>query len=360
MIKVFRHIIFFAIFTVLFTTPSFSGTLYGLHMDLTFNGDPKTREIAIKNAKAINVQISRNSFLWHRIERNKGIKDWSIPDSVVDELLETGIEPLFCIYGSPSWANGVSSTIEGYYYYVPTENHLFLKWLDQYKVFVAETIKRYKNKVTKWELWNEQNQHFTWKPEPDVERYLLWYNEIYKVIKSIDPKAEVALGGLTGLCCAGPKDYNGNNFLQELYNRNVYPDIISIHPYSGKYQSPDTHSEWENNFDDIELIYSTMVANGQGGKKIWVTEWGWPTDTISEGRQAIYVDKSLKMISSQYPYVSVATYFIDYDRPPKYFHGLFTDNFKIKEAGKKFKEFIENMKIISVPMNLKIISKLER
>ena len=343
------------ILAVLFSSPAFSDTLYGLHMDLTYSGDKTIITNAIEKAKEVNTQVSRNSFLWHKIEAQEGVKDWTIPDFVVDELLNSGIEPLFCIYGSPSWANGVSGSVENFYLYAPTDDQMFTQWVAKYKDFVSEAVTRYKGKVKKWELWNEENQHWFWKPVPNVDQYVLWYKEMYQAIRGIDPSIEVSLGGLSGLCCAEQQDYNGKTFLQELYNRNVYPDIISIHPYS--HHAPDVHIQWQNNFDDIELIYNVMSSNGQQGNKIWITEWGWSTDKVSETTQSEYLDKSLEMINTMYPYVTIATYFLDYDRPPEYIHGLYTVDFRLKEAGFRFKEFIQR-RIKPTPVkNLRIVTR---
>ena len=341
-LRILALIVFWLASIVLFGSSALSNTLYGLHMDLNYIEDPGIRKLAIEKAKELNVQVSRNSFLWHRIEAEKGARDWSVPDSVVQELLAAGIEPLFCIYGSPLWANNVDTNTEKYYLYIPAGDQAFQEWLKIYKDFVTDAVQRYRGEVKMWELWNEPNEHFFWKPSPNIEQYAMWYREIYKTIKKIDPNAKVALGGLAALAYSGSV-YTGKVFLQELYDRGVFPDIISIHPYPSKFQAPDVHIPWEGNFDDVELIYKMMASYEQGDKEIWITEWGWPTNKIDEATQADYLLKSLEMINSLYPFVSVATYFIDYDRPPEYYHGLYTRNFRLKEAGMNFRDFLRPM-----------------
>lgn len=317
-------------------------TLYGLHMDLLKNGYASVRAQAIQNAKAINAKVSRNTFPWDIIERQRGVRDWSRTDAVVNELQSSGIEPLFTITGSPSWANGISNSTPEAYAYVPTTEPAFSNWVANYKSFVTEAVQRYKGRVKKWELWNEQNDIYQWKPVPRVDQYGRWYTEIYSAIKYNDPAAEVASGGMAGLCCTGPTGINGFSFLQQLYDRGIYPDNVAIHPYSDQQQAPDVHLPWTGNFDDIAKVRNIMVANGQGSKNIWLTEWGWTTNIVSESQQADYVTKSLEMIKTQYPYVSVATYFLDYDRPPQYFQGLYTSDFRLKPAGERFRDFLDN------------------
>jgi len=106
------------------------------------------------------------------------------------------------------------------------------------------------------------------------------------------------------------------------------------------------------------MIYDFMSTNGQAAKQVWVTEWGWPTDNMSESLQAQYVDKSLQMIKTLYPFVTIAIYFLDYDRAPKYYHGLYTNDFRLKEAGRGFKTFVDKSRFLRAPRNLGVINEL--
>jgi len=46
---------------------------------------------------------------------------------------------------------------------------------------------------------------------------------------------------------------------------------------------------------------------------IWVTEWGWSATAVGQAKQATYVGKSLDLLRTAYPYVTVATYFLGND-----------------------------------------------
>jgi hypothetical protein len=260
---------------------------------------------------------------------------------VVDELTAAGIEPLFTVYGSPAWANGTSDDAKNYYLYVPTEPAAFALWLSEYTAFMHDAALRYRGRVKKWELWNEENQHFFWKPAPDLDRYARWYREIYRTIKEVDPEAQIALGGLTGLCCGPSGDYSGRAFLTGLYERGVYPEIVAIHPYAGRSQAPDETIAWENNFTDVGAIHDLMLSRDQHAAKLWITEWGWSTGNVSESTQAEYVERSLRMIATRYRYVSVAIYFLDHDRSSRYLEGLYDATFRLKPAGSRFRDFLQ-------------------
>jgi hypothetical protein len=294
----------------------------GLHMDLTWEDDGGQRRAAVARAREVHAAVSRNSFLWHLIEPTQGQYSWEITDAVVDELESNGIEPLFMMWGSPSWANGVPADVEEHFLYVPKTTDQFARWMEYYKAFAREAVHRYKDRVHKWELWGEQNGPDAWKPRrPNVDEYAAWFRAVQAEIKSVDPNAEVALGGLYALNVSGD-GVTGADFLKRLYERDLYPDIINVHPYSEG--SPRSMQKWSNNFRDIEAIRNLMIEHGQADKPIWVTEWGWSTRAVGDHRQAQWIEESLKSLYCDYPYVSVATYFLDKDSHP-FYQGLFDD-----------------------------------
>src|SRR6478672_2249888 len=148
-----------------------SGTQFGVHQDLNYDGYDWRRAKNIAAAASIGAQISRNSLLWSNIESTRGTYDWSIPDSVVADLRANGIEPLFVIVGSPSWANATAPETPDARFYVPTQKAAFSAWVSAYVGFVKKAVARYKGRVTKWEVWNEENEHYTWKPAPSITQY---------------------------------------------------------------------------------------------------------------------------------------------------------------------------------------------
>jgi hypothetical protein len=45
--------------------------------------------------------------------------------------------------------------------------------------------------------------------------------------------------------------------------------------------------------NQVAAIHALMVANGDGNKKIWATEYGQPAGVVSEANQAAYIDDFL-------------------------------------------------------------------
>ncbi len=323
--------------------PAHAATEYGVHMDASWDGYQWRRDQVIAQARdVLHAQVARNSFLWHLIEPTEGHRDWSRMDSLVDGLTSAGIDPEMVVYGSPSWANGTPTSTSSYYLYVPTDDAAFQRWVDQYVDFMREAVRRYRGRVEKWELWNEQNLHWNWNPAPSVDQYARWYTAVRNAILEEDPNAQVAIGGLGGLSATGPNNIKGLDFLDQLLARGIKPDYVAIHPYSGQQQAPDTHIRYETNFDDIALVHDHLTARGSDAP-IWVTEWGWPTTQVDLATQAAYLIKSLQMIETQYTYVKLATYFINYDRAA-YSYGLFDSSLNPKPAALAFGQFMDSLK----------------
>jgi hypothetical protein len=323
----------------LFKPPVWEDTRYGLHMDLAFDTDPGHRSAVIDRAASLGVQVSRNSFLWDRMQRDPNTDiDWSEPDAVVDELAARGIEPMFTAYGSPEWASGAPEGAEDPRVHVPEGDAEFDTWVGQYAHLMYLAATRYRGKVTKWEVWNEQNSNHFWQPAPDIDRYVEFFQAVRAAILKGNPDAQVAPGGLAALAVTNGGSVTGFDWLQQMLDRGVRPDYVSIHPYAGEEQAPDDHRGRKNNFDDIERVHNILVEAGHE-VPIWVTEWGWKTDEVSLDDQARYVTRSLEMIATDYPYVTVATYFINYDQAD-FTQGLYDANLNPRPAAEAFRSFV--------------------
>jgi polysaccharide biosynthesis protein PslG len=320
-----------------------AGTLYGVHMNLN-SVDPGDRGRSLANARDIlHAQVGRNNLMWSRIEPQQGHFDWSAADYAVNAQVGAGIEPLMVLVGSPPWANNPPASSPDQASYVPEGDAAFDRWVQAYSSFAATAAARYKGKVRHWEIWNEENGRFTWLPRPNPERYARFYSSMRAAIKSADPGAKVALGGLNNLTAGHPDTVLGTDFLKRVYAAGVQPDYVAVHPYSSKSQAPDEYLQFENNFDDMQAIQAIVKANRP--VPLWVTEWGWSEEAESSGgwttngvdrpTQAKYVYCSLNLLARTYTYVTVATYFLDFDRNT-FKHGLFDSDFRPKPSALAF------------------------
>jgi hypothetical protein len=316
-------------------------TEFGVHMDLTYDGHAWRREAAVAAAREVlRAAVSRNSFPWHLVEREEGKRDWSRVDAVVDELANAGLAPLFTVYGSPAWASGASTTRPGWELEVPQEDAAFERWVEAYAEFMRAAVRRYRGRVRLWEVGNEPNERHFWRPQPDPRRYAAWFRTVSAAIRAEAPEARIAIGGLTGLtagCCITGRAFLGRLLAEERLDF----DAVAIHPYSG--HAPDRKRRGHSNFDDISLIRDMLVTAGRD-VPIWLTEWGWSSRNFGVERQADWIGVSLEMIRDRYPYVEIATVFLDYDRLPQYAEGLLDESFAPKPAAHRFARFVESLR----------------
>jgi hypothetical protein len=313
-----------------------SSAEYGVHSDLSFDESTSLISTGMQQVTALHANVQRGSFLWHHIESTQGTYNWTYTDYVVNQSVAANVDPLMVVYGSPSWANGTPTSTASYYLYVPQDAAAFATWVSEYATFMSAAATRYKGRVKKWELWNEENQHYFWKPAPNVQQYVTWYNAVYAAIKAADPTCTVSVGGITGLSAGPASDYQGTTFLSDLYAAGLQPDAIAIHPYSN--YSPSTTQAYQNSFSDIALVHKIMLANGQANTPLWLTEWGWSNSSVGASTVAQYITQSFTMISTLYPYVTVATYFQLQDSGG-YTDGLYDGSGTIRAGGTAFEAF---------------------
>ncbi len=223
---------------------------------------------------------------WKDFEGSKGNYGWGGMDSVVDSLAGSGLGILASIVKAPNWArpSNTDLSVEG-----PPAN------LQDYADFVGAYAARYKGRVKAIEVWNEQNLWYEWGKEPlDPGRYVDMLCRAYRAIKAADPGMVVVAGALTP---TGVNDgviaIDDLAYLQRMYAagaRNCL-DALGAHP-SGYNNPPDAKFGYTNpaepsfknhpSFffrDTMERYRGVMVANGDAGKRVWPTEFGWASES---------------------------------------------------------------------------------
>ena len=88
---------------------------------------------------------------WAKIEKTKGVYDWAWLDKIIDDAAKSGFEVwLETGYGNPVYEGGGGVTLSGG---IPTSAVALKAW----DKWVDALVKRYKDKVKDWEIWNEPN-----------------------------------------------------------------------------------------------------------------------------------------------------------------------------------------------------------
>ncbi|SOD99390.1 GH39 family glycosyl hydrolase [Spirosoma fluviale] len=192
-------------------------------MDRDFTDYDQFKEyIAPLGIKRLRMQAG-----WDKTEKIKGQYDWAWLDHIIDDSHKRGLKPwLQTSYGNHNYPNGGGSNLGAG---VPTSPEALAAW-DRW---VEALVKRYKNKVVDWEIWNEPN--FGDNLENTPEKSAAMNIRTIDIIKRIQPEAKVSglsLGHI-GL------DYADAFFkvLAEKKKINLF-DNFTYHDYT---YNPDSH-----------------------------------------------------------------------------------------------------------------------
>ena len=228
-----------------------------------------------------------------------------------------GFNILLSVVKAPAWArpNGDDRSVEG-----PPANP------QDYADFIGAMAARYQGRVQAYEIWNEQNLWYEWGGQGgriNAAAYMNLLRAAYRAVKANDGNALVISGALTP---TGVNDgsiaVDDQAYLQAMYANGLRSacDGVGIHP-SGFNNPPDADWRTAGGGDfkghpsfffrsTMEGYRNIMVANGDGNKRLWPTEFGWASveglgagpaagygyaAQISESQQAQYIVRAYQM-----------------------------------------------------------------
>ena len=294
---------------------SSAGFGYGVQADMITDGN---HDNILNHVQGMGFGWIKQQVEWFRYNPAPGQYDWGALDRIVDSASARGIRVLFSVVKAPGWARPAGDTDEG----PPADPNT-------YGDFVREMAARYKGRVQAYEIWNEQNLYYEWGGRGgkiNAARYVELLKVAYANIKAVDPGAIVISGALTP---TGVNDgdiaIDDRQYLEQMYQAGMknYCDAVGAHP-SGYNNPPD--ADWRSYNDPnepnckghpswffrgtMESYRNIMVKYGDGGKKIWPTEFGWATvenlgvapvagyeyaAQNTEGEQAAYLVRAYQM-----------------------------------------------------------------
>jgi hypothetical protein len=205
---------------------------------------------------------------WTQIERAKGQYSWDQLDVVMNGAFSRNLRVLGVIAYSPDWARRPGTSFSA-----PPDNP------SDYADFATAVVTRYGARVSNWQLWNEPNLPLFFGGTPrNAPQYTDLVKAAYPAIKAVQPNSTVVLAGLSRL----PGEESPPAFLDKMYAAGAKGnfDAAAAHPYvfpTGLAANP------ENGWSDVAALHDVMAANGDGGKKIWMTELGAPTSEDADG-----------------------------------------------------------------------------
>lgn len=230
---------------------------------------------------AAGFKYIRMDFVWHNIEKAKGVYDWSEYDELTANIRKRGIRAIFILdYSNPLYEpdveskdpitgeaqNGIAAPVH------PESIEAFAKW-------AAAGAERYRDDNIVWEIWNEPNITF-WRPVPDIKQYLKLAFATCRAIKSVDPESIIIGPATSQIPLPFIESFLESGILE-------YIDGVSVHPYRDYSRSPETAIEEYRKLWDLIKKYSS------DGRDIPVisSEWGYSSATkgVTPEKQAAYI-----------------------------------------------------------------------
>lgn len=231
--------------------------------------------------KAIGVTWVRFDLEWSNIQyAGPGTWDWTDYDRVVAAVHARGLQALGILDYTPDWAR--RPECNGSMMCAPADPN-------DYAAFAAAAAARYKPfGMHAWEIWNEPNNVQFYQPAADPGAYAALLAKAYPAIHGADPAATVVTGGLSPATTGGG-DMSPPDFLAEVYamGGQGHFDAVGDHPYSWPFTAASyaPGGAWSQ----LTTLHNEMTVHGDGGKKVWLTEYGAPTGgdgAVSEALQA--------------------------------------------------------------------------
>ena len=225
--------------------------------------------------------------------------------------------------------------------------------------------------IEAYEIGNEPNldADYGWNAPPIAADYVALLCVAYQNIKQADPTAIVVSAGLApvGRVQGNWQGHAGHNgfyqdereYLLEFLAAGGADcmDVLGYHPYGfaadfdaePDVPSGDPTQNCSNGFcfRGIEKIYELMVANGQGDKSIWATEFGWivapPQECLNDpGWQG----RAWQIVSEQKQASNLVGAFTYADANYPWMGGMFIFNLNFNAAG--WYELCEQMRYYAV------------
>ncbi len=279
----------------------------------------------IKNA---GIEWIRIDFYWSEIEKTKGTFDYKEIDRIVKYCRENEIYIVGILSSSPLWSNNG----KGINY--PPDN------LNDWKNFVASSVKRYRNDIKHWNIWNEPNVKKFFALEKDI-----FVRDIFlpaaATIRIDSPLSFIVGPELAHLEGEGSEWYFWMKYI--LTECKDYIDIVSHHIYknSGVYSIFESLEIGENILPSVKKV---IEDSGFASSPFWITETGWDTELFSEEEQGNrYLEFLKEMRLRDYPDKIFFYQILDDSTPGVRPWGIVKSDFTEKPAYGIYRDFISGL-----------------
>ena len=205
---------------------------------------------------------------WARVERERGVYDWSIEDASYELALEHGVRPLIVLLTSPCWAHPSMSCEDaaqaGYSSYRPDP-----QFLDEFGDFARAAMERYPKAVA-FEVWNEANLSAFWGPDGKPQAYVEMLRAVDRATANLDSHPPILFNGLI--------PHDSIKFLKRAMGRFGARNLVdgtAFHPYVGARGSVAVADRIRAN--------RKVLRKTKGPRPMYITEVGWSTHPQAKG-----------------------------------------------------------------------------
>ena len=251
-----------------------------------------------------------------------GTYDYSVPDPLYAACVAAGLRMCACLNTTPQWASGSAN---GHTY--PSSGQLA-----NYVLSVRNAVARYPL-IEFWEINNEQNvagfNSYLGSGNSVANcaaEYMKQAKALAIGIRAERPSAIVVSCGLTGPTTTVLGSYiTPADYLNACYADAANPmagvfDMHGYHPYS-RPEDPSSSNSW-NGWEIMESqVRAIHVANGEGRKPIFATEFGFPTGgtgglQVTEGFAGTGVSSAYYLGATVDPWLFAVAHYTMFDYPP--------------------------------------------
>ncbi len=251
----------------------------------------------------------RPGYFWDDVYRKSS---WEKFDRIVDAAEAQGLEVIARLDRPPEWARLPGTNPEA-----PPRD------FEEYARFVADFVRHYRGRVRFIQIWNEPNLNREWvRDQPvDPKAYAELLCLAAEAARAVDPNVVILAAPLAMTTENDPerKNLDERIFLQEMYEAGARDcfDILGANAY-GFDDPPDAPPAPDRlNFRRVELLRQVMEANGDGGKAVWLNEYGWnavpdsvPPEQrfwgqVDEETQARWTVEGIEYALERWPWIGV-------------------------------------------------------
>ena len=224
----------------------------------------------------------REDIHWYRVQRTPHTTNWDFYDQTFAALAPR--HPILGVLGHPpGWATPDPNDDPSDYSFAAPDPELFAQW-------AAHTVQRYRTQIHYWQIWNEPDNPYFWRPSPDPVAYAKLVHLTALAIARVAPEAIIVSAGINPFAPA---------FLWQAAQAGLWNDvgIIAIHPYVNPLLP--AYSGLATAVDMLTPLFARY-----GRRPVWATEVGWssgPSDrdiagTVTATQQAINIRTGIPLL----------------------------------------------------------------